>query len=382
MNRTTLILSALILILAGASYFLMIADSPEENQRAGWAGRTVSVKVKPAGVKEFSDVVRAIGNARARESVMITSRVSDTVSKIHFDDGDVVKKGQLLVSIVREEEQALLSEAQANLLEAEKQLTRIKDLVTQGNASQATLEAAVRRSAEAKFRVKAITARLEDRLIRAPFDGVLGLRQISEGSLINQNTVITTIDAIDRIKLDFSVPERFISVLKKGQAVDASVDAYGGERFTGTVISVDSRIDPATRAVQVRAEVMNKDLRLKPGMLMTVQLIADTWSSVYVQEESVVTIGGTHYVYVISDTNEAERRRIELGLRRAGYVEVKQGIIQGESVVTEGVIRLGQGGMRVTIVTDPDQQSQSRIVNKKNHKEKSDNVSGATAGGV
>lgn len=334
----------LVALVASAGWLLSQDNSGEERGRRG--GGFVTVATQPVVLREFSDIVEALGTARARESVTLTARVSDTVRTVAFEDGQLVKKGDLLVALEDAEERAQFREAQANVSEAESQFARTEDLVTRGNASTATLDQQRRRVAEARFRLVAAEARLNDQRIVAPFDGVLGLRQISEGSLITQNNPITTIDAIDIINLDFSVPERFIATLAEGQKVNAKVEAYPGRVFEGTVKTIDSRVDPITRSVIVRAEVANPDRALRPGLLMTVEVISRSWQGLSIPEESVVPSGGRAYVFVSKD-GVAERRAVELGIRRPGYVEVVDGLAEGDRVVTEGTMRLGRTGIRI-----------------------------------
>lgn len=334
----------LVALVASAGWLLSQDDKGGERGRRG--GGTVAVVTEPVAPREFNDIVEALGTARAQESVVLTARVTDTVREVAFDDGQMVKKGELLVALEDAEEQAQIQEARAILQEAESQFARTEDLVTRGNASTAALDAQRRQVQEAKFRLEAAEARLADRRIVAPFDGMLGLRQVSAGSLITQNNPITTIDAIDVINLDFSVPERFIATLATGQAVKARVEAYPGRLFEGIVKTVDSRVDPVTRSVIVRAEMDNEDRALRPGLLMTVEVISRTWQGLSIPEQSVVPSGGRTYVFVTKD-GVAERRAVTLGIRRPGYVEVTDGLTAGERVVTEGTMRLGRSGMPV-----------------------------------
>lgn len=345
MGSGRIVLVAVLIALVGSAAWLLTQDN-KSDQRGRFGGRMVSVVTEPVESREFSDIVEALGTARARESVTLSPRVSDTVSQVAFEDGQMVKKGDLLVALEDAEERAQLEEARANLFEAESQFARTEDLVTRGNASTAALDAQRRAVQESKYRLVAAEARLADRRIVAPFDGVLGLRQISEGSLVTQNNPITTIDAIDTINLDFSVPERFIATLAPGQTVNARVEAYPGRNFEGTVKTVDSRVDPVTRSVIVRAEVQNDDRALRPGLLMAVEVISRTWQGLSVPEESVVPSGGRAYVFVANE-GVAERRPVVLGIRRPGYVEVLEGLSEGERVVTEGTMRLGRAGIRI-----------------------------------
>lgn len=351
MTSGRLVLGVILLALLGAVGWLFYGEDDSSNRRG--RGGAVSIVSQAITTRDFSDIVEALGTARARESVVLTSRVSDTVSQVLFDDGQIVKKGDLLVVLESVEEEALLQEAIANLREAESQFTRIADLVERGNASTASRDAQQRRVDEARFRLDAVRARLADRRIKAPFDGVLGLRQVSEGTFLSSNTAITTIDAVDTIKLDFTVPERFIATLAPGQEVEAKVEAYYGRLFKGKVTTIDSRVDPITRSVVVRAEIPNEDKALRPGLLMTVEVISRTWTGLSVPEEAVVPTGGRNFVFVVKG-DVAERRQVTLGLRRPGYVEVLGGLSDGERVVVQGTFRLGRSGVKVKEVGTKD----------------------------
>ncbi|MCJ9429047.1 efflux RND transporter periplasmic adaptor subunit [Kordiimonas marina] len=338
MKPGRIVLAAVFLVLAGASVWLIWGPRDKGAQQRH--GGTLTVVTQPVTLRPFTDIVEALGTAKASESVTLNARVSDTIRAVKFDDGQLVKKGDVLVNLEDREEKAKLQEAEANQKEAERQFKRTRDLVKKGNASTAALDAAQRTLDEARFRVDAAQARLNDQRVVAPFDGVLGLRQVSEGSLITPSTPITTIDAINLIYLDFSVPERFLARLKPGQEVEAKVEAYPGRLFKGRVKTVDSRVDPVTRSVIVRAEIPNEDKLLRPGILMTVDLISRSWNGLSVPEEAVVPTGGKDYVFVV-ENGTAHRRAVSLGIRRPGYVEVTQGVKEGDRVVTEGTLRLG-----------------------------------------
>jgi membrane fusion protein (multidrug efflux system) len=353
MGRGRIIIIIVLLLLVATAAWLLF--SGEENEsRSGRFGRSVvTVGVQTIETREFSDIVEALGTANARESIILLSPVSEIVREVHFDDGQLVKRGDILVTLVSEEENAQLREVEANVLEAQQQYIRTSELVERGNASSATLDTQQRRVDESRSRLEAFQARIADRLIRAPFDGVLGLRQISAGSLISPTTEITTLDDIESINLDFAVPERFVATLKVGQSVTARVEAYPDRMFEGIVKSIDSRIDPATRSVIVRAEVPNSDHAIKPGMLMEVEVVSREWEALSLPEEAVVPTGGQNYVFII-ENDQSVRKTVELGLRRPGYVEVLSGVNKGDKVVTEGTLRLGRQGIKVRILGDGD----------------------------
>ncbi len=299
----------------------------------------------------FGDIIEAIGTARANESVILTAQVSDTVKKVHFTDGAKVKAGTILVTLNNAEEIAQVSEAVANYTEAQKQFDRTKPLVDKGTLSVAALDAAQRTLDEAKARLERARARAGDYVITAPFAGMLGLRNVSPGSLVSPGTQITTLDDISIIKLDFSVPEKFLSTLAPGQEISAHSDAYPGTDFRGVVKTVDSRVDPVTRAVTVRAEIPNPDDKLRPGMLLVLDLVSNLQMTLSVPEEALVPVGDTQYLFRIKPDSTVERLAVVTGRRYNGRVEILKGLKEGDKVVTGGTLRI-RDGLEVKIQTE------------------------------
>lgn len=347
------VLFGIFVLLSGVGVWLYTSG---QGQGAGghYGSRVVSVVTAPVKLQEFSDIVEALGTVKASESVTITSSVADTITEIFFEDGNQVQKGDLLVELKSWEEKAQLKEAQANLEEAQKQYERIQNLVESGNVSTATVDAEQRKLDEAMFRFQAEKARFRDRRIFAPFDGVLGMRQVSEGTYLSTNTPITTLDAIDTIKLDFYVPERFVSTLQPGQTVSATVEAYPDRTFDGKVRAIDSRIDPVTRSVLIRADIPNEEHLLKPGMLMVVKVVSRSWDGLSIPEEAIVPAGSKMNVFTVTD-GVAKRQAVELGIRRPGYVEVTSGLQDSDRVVVQGTFRLHQTGQKVSEMKNDEQ---------------------------
>jgi membrane fusion protein (multidrug efflux system) len=312
-------------------------------------GQTAAVLVEPAGLVEFVDSVQALGTAHANESVAITAKVTETVRRISFTDGQMVKKGDVLVELTDAEEAAQLDEARATYDEAVKQLTRVRDLVKRGTAAQTTLDTQRSLVDQAKARIDAIEVRLADRLIRAPFDGRLGLRQISVGALVTPGTVITTLDDILTLKLDFTVPEVYLDTIKPGQQVLAQTAAFPNRQFEGEVAAVDTRIDPVTRSAKVRALLPNKEGELKPGLLMTVNVTRSRDKLLAVPETAVSDLGSRSYLFVLADGNHARQREVTLGRRKPGFVQIISGLAVDELVITQHQENLRDGDMvRVT----------------------------------
>ncbi len=299
--------------------------------------------------EKISDNVEALGNAYSDESVTLSASVSETISNISFTDGQMVKKGDIIATLEQREEQAQFKAARVQLAEHERELARLKSLLENKAASVREYDERQTQMKLTQQQVREMEARLEDRIVRAPFDGVLGVRRVSVGALVRPGDTITTIDNIEKIKLDFNVPATHITSLKSGVVIEARTEALGDKTFMGQIESVDTRIDPVTRTVLVRAIIPNTDHALRPGLLMRVTLMKNARDALVVAEESVTQRQNTHAVWVINpETDTVEQRAITVGIRRPGIVEVTSGLKEGELVVVRGVNRV-QEGQKVTV---------------------------------
>ena len=326
-----------VILVAGSAYYWLGGGDRGGRERGSQA---VLVTLAPVESREFADVIEAVGTAKANESIDITAKSADTVGKLNFSDGQKVEKGFVIAEMTSREQSADLGAARASLAEAEKAYKRIRDLSTKGFATRAQLDGALAARDAASARVRALDSRVSDRLMRAPFGGVLGLRRVSVGGLVRPGDVITTLDDISLIKLDFTVPEAFISSLQMGSTVKVAVAAYPDRVFEGKVAGIDTRVDPVSRAVAVRAEIANGDGVLKPGMLMTVNLITNQRKILAVPEEAIVPLESKQYVYLVTAEKKADRREIKIGARQPGFAEVLSGLKAGEQVVVEGTLKL------------------------------------------
>lgn len=297
----------------------------------------------------FADRISALGTLSARESVDLTANVTETIDAIRFVDGERVRQGQILVEMTRAEEEAGLVEAQSSLEEAERQYQRTRQLAADSNASQSDLDLRRREWETARARLSAIESQLADRMIRAPFDGVVGLRQLSVGALVTPGTVVTTLDDDRVMKLDFTVPSLYLGRLRSGLNVEARTRAYGDRVFTGTIKSVDSRVDTLTRSVQARALIANADGRLRPGMFMRVEVYSNPRQGLAIPEEALVPLGERQFVLTLDADNVAERREVRIAAREVGIVEVVEGLKAGERVIVQGTT-LVQPGQKVHVM--------------------------------
>jgi membrane fusion protein (multidrug efflux system) len=311
----------------------------------GAAPPPTQVFVAEARLDQFVDRVEALGTLRANESVSLTVSVTETVTALHFDDGERVAAGQVLAEMTSNEEHAQLEEARATVAEAWRQYQRVKSLAAQGTASKSLLDERHREWETGRARLAAIESRLADRLIRAPFAGVVGLRNVSIGALMEPGDLITTLDDDSVMKLDFAVPSTYLGTLEPGLEIEATTRAYPERTFRGQVKSIDSRVDPATRAIAVRAILPNADGVLKPGMLMQVELFKNPREAVVIPEEALLPRGEQQTVLVVDEAqgNRTEQRELRIGARRAGEVEVLAGLAPGEKVITDGTLKVRPG---------------------------------------
>jgi membrane fusion protein (multidrug efflux system) len=298
---------------------------------------TAAARVEPLGVD-----IEAVGTTLANESVQLTSKASNTITAIRFAEGSEVARGAVLVEMQDAEEQAALAEAQAALVDSQNQYNRSRDLLARQALSVAELDQLEATLKANQARVAAAQARLDDTVIRAPFSGRTGFRQVSVGSYVGAGTLITTLDDTSVIKLDFTVPETFLFMIRRGLPVTALSDGLPNRTFNGVVTNMDARVDPVTRTIAVRAELANKDDALRQGMFMTVLLKGEESAALLVPEEAIVPEQGRTYVFVVHDKS-VERREVHIGKRRPGDVEIVSGLAKDERVVIEGTQHVRDG---------------------------------------
>jgi len=332
-TRLTLGLGALLLVLAGSVQAQSKRPPPQ-------------VTVASVELTSFVDRVEALGTLQANEAVTITATVTERIVSLGFDDGDRVEAGHILAELQRSREQAQLAEAKAELAEAGQKLKRARDLRRRGVASAAELTDLQRAYSVAKARLEVVQVDIDYRIIRAPFNGRVGIRRISAGTTVRPGDAIVELVDDSKMKLDFSVPGPLFSVIRPGVSIEATTRAYPGEVFTGVVAAVDAKVDPVSRAVLIRAIIPNEDRRLIPGLLMEVDLLVNERSALAVPEESLILSGTDRSVFVIESADaglRARRQLVKTGARRVGEVEVLDGLQAGDRVVKSGGIKLRPG---------------------------------------
>ncbi len=310
-----------------------------------------SVTVFEVQPKAIFDRIEALGTTLANESALITAAVTEKVVAVHFEDGQRVRAGERLVTLQQNEERAQRDAAREQLAENQRELKRLKTLLKEDVVPQRDYDERLTLLNVTRQRIREIEARINDRTIHAPFDGILGLRQVSVGALVEPGDPITTIDDLSRIKLDFNVPATYLSNLQPGSVIHAYSSGWGDERFEGTVATIGTRIDPETRSVLIRAIVPNRDMRLRPGLLMTVQLLNRQRQALMIPEEALVPVQRRHFVLAVDKDLKVQRKEVSVGHRQPGLVEITQGLRPGERVIVRGTTRV-RPGQQVAIAGD------------------------------
>jgi len=342
-TNTLLALSATLLLALGA---LLGACSDDSPAAAGTPERPVDAAPVVLGqveTREFIPDIEGLGTARALESVLVTARVSGRIEEFHFKEGARAAAGQALVRLEDDEERAALKAAEAEAEQAQSRHARLTELSAKGLVPRDQMEEQNQVQKSAQARLELARVRLAQRTVRAPFAGVLGFRQQSLGSLVQAGSPIVTLDAVETLRVEFSVSEALLGDLAPGAIVDVRAAAWPGRAFKGKISALGTRVDEVTRAAPVQALLDNKDNALKPGMLLNVRAQGRPRSALFVPEAAVAPENQQQFVWRIGANDTAEKVPVMLGARLPGTVEVREGLAAGERVVLEGHAQLRPG---------------------------------------
>jgi membrane fusion protein (multidrug efflux system) len=304
----------------------------------------IDVSTVVANPQAFADRIEVLGVAKGRQSVTITSKNAELITAVRFRDGDRVRQGQVLVDLQGTEQDAAIDQAESVAGLAKLNADRWTTLEQKGIASKAQADQYRAVYEQARASLAAARSRRLDRVIRAPFAGVVGLSDVAPGALISPGAVIATLDDVSVIRVDFDIPDRYLPVLRDGTAIVATADSYPTERFAGTIAKLDSRINERTRTIKARALLNNNGGRLKPGMLMRIG-IEESVRQALVAPESAVQFDDTQsYVFVVTKREDGQtistKRPVVVGTRDRGFIEIKAGLRPGEVLVADGINRL------------------------------------------
>jgi membrane fusion protein (multidrug efflux system) len=312
----------------------------------GAGGRAAPVSVAIVAPHDFSDAFGAIGVAKARQSVTLTSDNTELITSVRFVSGQNVRAGDVLATLKSDEQKADVVNAQAAFNKAKADYVRWSQLADKGFASKAALDQYRAAQEQARANVEAAEARLRDRVIKAPFAGTVGLSDAAPGMLIQPGTPIATLDDLSVVRVDFDVPERYLSNVGVGTPMVATADAFQGQAFQGRIAKLDTRVKPDTRSVTARAEFPNPGARLKPGMMLKVTVQQGRRTAPAVPESAVQFSADQAFVFVIAERGDrtvAEQRTVTAGAREGGFVEIREGLNPGDRIVGDGLNRIQPG---------------------------------------
>lgn len=322
----------------------------------GGAGKPVTVEAAKVELVRLVDEAQAVGSLRSRRSVVLRPEVSGRITQLNFTDGQRVRKGQVLVQFDDQLPLAQVQQSQAELSIAQANQKRNEELVAQNFVSQRSLDesSANLQVAQAKLSLaKATAARLK---IVAPFDGIAGIRMVNSGDYLKDGADIVNIEDIDALFVDFRLPERFQSKVRRGQLARVDLDALPGQKYTAVVQAIDPLIDANGRSVAVRACIDNRQLRLRPGMFARVNTVfGQRDNATVIPEEALLPQGESQFVIKLlpgadAQTWTTQRVPVQVGMRRPGKVEIVGGLQAGDTVITTGQQRVQRDGMKVSVV--------------------------------
>lgn len=309
----------------------------------GLTATSLPVETSPVTLGSVTDEVEAVGTLAPNETVIVAPEIAGRITALPFTEGQEVKSGDILVELDAAILEGELKQAEAELVLAEDVFERTSELAKRGSGTIVAQQQAISQRVASRVRVELARTRLQKTKLAAPFDGVVGLRSISAGNFVNVGQPIVAVTSVDPIKVDFRLPELFLSGLRDGQKVDVRVDAFPGKRFAGEIYAIDPVVDQNGRAVRLRARVPNKDKALAPGLFARVTVTTGARADArLIPEAALVPQPTGASVFVVKD-GVARSRAITVGKRLPGQIEIVSGLEPGESVVTAGQMRLRDG---------------------------------------
>ncbi len=294
----------------------------------------------------FENEIKINGSILANEQVDIASVVSEKIKEIRFKEGTNVKKNDVLVILENFEEQAQLKQVEAELEESEINYLRAKKLFDDGNTSRAILDKRLKEKKKLQGKFEEIQSKINDLILKAPFDGVLGTKNFSEGSFLKPGDVIVGIYDIEKVKVKINIPERYNYDIKKGQKFEAVIPSKDKIRLTGKIFAVDPLIDRSTRTFIVLGIIdNNEENSLKPGMMVNINIIFESKKNLSIPEGSIIPEDDETFVYTIDNENKVVKKKVQIGKRKNGIVEIISGVDESETIVFEGTNKIRNGSI-------------------------------------
>lgn len=305
--------------------------------------RELTVTLTEARTQTISQSLYASGTLRAWQSTDLRTQVSGRVVVLNLQEGSWVEQGQLLIQLDDREPRSRLQQAQVSLREARRQLERFQQLQQSQSISQDQLDAQQATVDATQAQLVALQAEVERYRITAPFSGFLGEHNITHGMLLDSGSMITTLDDLSQMRVDFALAERHLSQLQPGLPLQASTPAWDEQTFHGELKSIGTRIDPTTRNLSLRGQLANPQQQLRPGMLVSLTLQTRSRDALLVPTRSLTFSGQEKAVFVVNAQGIAQRRVVEVGATQADWAEILSGLEAGEQVVDQGVVKVRDG---------------------------------------
>ena len=312
----------------------------------------VAVEAVKVQMARLPQALTAVGSLRSDETIIVRPEIAGRVAEIHFKEGERVAKDTLLVRLDASVQRADLDKARANLVLSKSKFERAEDLRKQGFISSQARDEAENTFKVAQAEAELMQARVSKTTIAAPFTGTIGLRHVSIGDYVKEGQDIANLEALDPLKVDFRLPEMAMSQVKPGQTLQVTLDAVPDRAYDGQVYAINPLIDAAGRAIVIRAQVSNRDGRLRPGLFARVRLFtSEARDSAMVPEEAIFPVGDDKYVWKVVG-GKALRQKVEIGQRRDSRVEIVGGLMPEDVVVTAGHLKMREG-VAVQVVEVP-----------------------------
>ncbi len=309
----------------------------------GGPAQLQAVEVAQSRSQQMTRDIESVGSLQSDESVVISSEVAGRLSALEFDEGARVAAGAVLVKLDDSLTRAEIADVEARLALARANFDRTTTLARTGNVTDRARDEAQASLETSRAALELARVRLGKLSIQAPFPGVVGLRRVSVGAYVSPGQAIVNLEKIDHLKLDFKVPEIHLARVSVGQEVDITVDALPGRTFRGTIYAINPLLDVNGRALQVRAKLENPGLVLRPGLFARVRIRGESErTAVFVPESAIVPRGTETFVYKV-ESGRAVEARVSLGERKAGEVEIVNGIAAGATVIVAGQNRIRNG---------------------------------------
>ncbi|KAA0875907.1 efflux RND transporter periplasmic adaptor subunit [Nitrincola tapanii] len=312
------------------------------------APRGLPAEVHRVEASHLDSVLSAVGRLRANESIILRAEISGRIEQILFREGEKVNQGQELIRLDSASYEAELAQAQAQVNLSRAEYQRAADLLERRVGSQNDRDTKLAQLRVHEAQMELARTRLDKTRLRAPFEGVIGLRQVSPGDFISSGQDLVEVTDFSQMKADFSVPERFLSQLAVGQNLLIEVDALPGERFQGEIYAIAPSSSARSHNIQIRARIPNPDGRLRPGLFANIRIIiGENPQALMIPEQAIVPLDNQFYVMRMNEQNQVNMVPVTLGERRFGEVEIRSGIQAGDVIVTAGQIKL-RPGMPIT----------------------------------